>query len=147
MVKFPPLLELAQPLMKANKLRLINVYIREAHPTDGWRLDENDSGVVSQAALGVKRKICYTQTKTLDERISVANDFMEASKAGGLDVEGVQLVVDDPATEELNLKYEAAPEKLVYVHNGKVLFATGQGPFQYSLKGLARFLETQHSKM
>ena len=136
-----------QPLIKANKLQLINVYIREAHPTDGWRLDENDSGSVGQAALGMKRKICYTQTRTLEERISVATDFMEASRSGGLDLDQVKIVVDDPVTEELNIKYEAAPEKLVYVANGKVLFATGQGPYQYSLKKLESFLKSQSSML
>lgn len=72
---------------------------------------------------------------------------MEASKSGGLQLDNVQIVVDDPVTEELNIKYEAAPEKLVYIANGKVLFASGQGPFQYSIKNLERFLKSQQPRI
>ena len=51
------------------------------------------------------------------------------------------LLVDDPTTNALDRAYEAPPERLVAIKAGRVVFASGQGPFQYSTKALGIFLE------
>jgi len=119
---------------------MINVYIREAHPDDGWKLSENSDGNVMELAVGKKSAISYMQTHTLAERLAVGNDFQASM---GEMVARIPLLIDDPATNAVDIAYEAPPERLVVVDpQGKVAFCSGQGPFQYSIKKLAGFLET-----
>ena len=44
----------------------LTVYVREAHPTDEWQMKSN-----------VKEDVCYAQPKTLEQRIAIANDFVQ----------------------------------------------------------------------
>ena len=106
---------------------MYNVYIREAHPSDGWDLDFNK-----------RQGICYKQTHTLEDRLTVARAF-----AGAMEGEArkVPLVVDDPDTNAIDKAYEAPPERLVVVKDGVVVFKTGAGPFQYSTSKLREFLQ------
>lgn len=150
-VKLPVLLDIVDPLVISGSLRLINVYIKEAHPSDGWSIEGNDSGKIANAAFGKKIKICYTQTKTLETRLQVARDFMDAIKTSakfeGKCWERVPLFVDNPEDDAVAMLYESPPEKLVCIHKGKVVFATGQGPMQYSLKKLKDFLGSEFARL
>ena len=101
---------------------LHHVYILEAHPVDGWADEDN-------TADGV----CIKQPRTLQARLAAANAFAKAS--GGLNN-----ILVDGMDNEVELAYEARPEKLVAIGpGGKVIFKTGIGPYQYSLPQLEKF--------
>jgi len=132
---------LVRPLIDTSKLCMINVYIREAHPEDGWSLSSNTSGETVEAATGIKKTVCYMQTHQIAERLQVASDFVAAM---GPVLQGIPLVVDDPSTNAIDVAFEAPPERMVVVDDqNKVVFASGQGPFQYSINRLAAFLQAQ----
>jgi len=102
------------------------VYIREAHPEDGWAMKASDG-------------LCYRQPKTLEARVKVASAFAERHAA---DFSGIPLLVDDPATNRLDTAFEAPPERLVVVDDDlRVVFASGQGPFQYDPASVEAFLK------
>jgi len=136
-IKLPILADLCEPFIAKGLLKVVNVYIREAHPTDGWELDSNQSGKTMKAAFGTKQNICVKQTHQLADRIAVATAFLNGITGAA---KRIPLVVDDPATNALDLAYDAPPERIVVVQGKKVIFYSGQGPFQYSLKSLAAFL-------
>ena len=62
----------------------------------------------------------------------------------GAQYRGVPMLVDDPTTNALDIAYEAPPERLVVLDEQlNVVFASGQGPFQYSVPKLAAFVKAQ----
>ena len=113
--------------MSDKSLALVLVYIREAHPKDGWSIEAGNGK-------------CYMQTRQLDDRLEVARDFIEGMPCA----EGLPLVVDDPTTNALDRAYEAPPERLIVVDSAMhVVFASGQGPFQYDIGTLGSFLKAE----
>jgi len=130
---------LCAPYVEADQLLLANIYIREAHPDDGWKIEGNERGDYATEAFGTRTKVCVLQTTTLSARLQVANDFHNAMTGPA---KSVPLLVDDPTTNAIDIAYEAPPERLVVVHNGEVKFTSGQGPMQYNLDDLKEFLET-----
>ena len=92
----------------------LTVYIREAHPTDEWRMDENDS-----------QNICYKQPRTEPERVAVAGDFVKRFQYR------LPLAVDPIANPAEHL-YAAWPERLYVIdERGVIVYKGGQGPFGY----------------
>lgn len=104
-------------------MALVHVYILEAHPIDAWIAPQNE-----------EKQICYRQPKSLEERIKVAQNFVD-----GMQVEG-RIVVDD-IDDKCDTLYEARPERLYVVQGGKIVWRSGLGPFQYSPSTLRAFLE------
>ena len=120
----PTLVELTRPFVDAGTLSVLLVYIREAHPLDGWAMAASDG-------------LCYRQPKTIDDRLKIAAAFVAHTPMAA----GLRLLCDDPATQALDEAYEAPPERLVVVDERmKVVFASGQGPFQYDPAALEAFL-------
>ena len=60
MAKLPAVVSAARPYIDAGSLAMFLVYIREAHPVDGWHMPTPDG-------------VCYKQPKTLAERGRVAS--------------------------------------------------------------------------
>lgn len=122
----------------ADTIQLHHVYILEAHPVDGWVDADN-----------VSEGVCLRQAKTFDQRVAAAEAL---ASAAGLARDSILVDGMDNAAE---LGFEARPEKLVLVENGnsggsgagggevtnKILFLSGIGPYQYSPKKLATYLE------
>jgi len=107
------------------------VYIQEAHSADGFKMECNsDAG------------ICYMQPKSDKARISIANDFHRdyAPKA----CSGILI---DTISNEIAFTYEARPERLYVLHNGKLVYRGGMGPYQYSPEDCGRFLDGYCSNM
>ncbi len=87
------------------------VYIREAHPVDGWRTKAND-----RAGINVKTP------KTQDERDGVATTCVVDL---GIDIPAVVDGMDD-ATEKA---YGAWPDRLFVVGaDGELIYRGGMGP-------------------
>mmetsp|Transcript_66612 Transcript_66612/g.167873 ORF Transcript_66612/g.167873 Transcript_66612/m.167873 type:complete len:125 (-) Transcript_66612:115-489(-) len=108
------------------KVDLLHVYITEAHAKGEWELSVNSEDGVS-----------IDQPKVLQERLDVAAEFAKA-----IGMEG-HMVVDD-MTNSSDIAYETRPERLYVIDSGKIVWRSGLGPFQYDVKGLAKFLETSY---
>lgn len=97
-----------------DKANFVMVYVREAHPTDGWKMDSN-------ARFGVKA----VQPKTYDERVEVCTQFEKLIKPG------MSVVVDD-ITDPVGKAYSGMPARLYVIDpQGKVAYKGGRGPFGF----------------
>ena len=97
-----------------DKANFVMVYVREAHPTDGWKMDSN-------ARFGVKA----TQPKTYEERVGVCTQFQKLIKPG------MSVVVDD-ITDPAGKAYSGMPARLYVIDaQGKVAYKGGRGPFGF----------------
>lgn len=105
---------------------MFNVYIREAHPADGWDIPTPD-----------KKK--HNEPTTFEERKAIAKALIDFEGPGNL--AQIPMLIDDPETNALSKAYEAGPERIVILDRQlEVVHFTGQGPFQYDLEGVKEFL-------
>lgn len=90
------------------------VYVREAHPTDGWHMESN-------ARLGVK--VAQPQTQT--ERISVAQQCHSKLSFS------MPLLIDE-IHDPVGNAYSGMPARLYVIDpDGKVAYKGGRGPFGF----------------
>jgi len=91
------------------------VYVREAHPIDGWRMESNDRVGVAVA-----------QPKSNFQRVEVAtqcHDLLEMSMP----------VLVDGVDDRVGRAYSGMPDRLYVVdREGKVAFKSGRGPFWFN---------------
>jgi hypothetical protein len=92
------------------------VYIKEAHPSDGWQMPSN-----------VKQKVVFATPKTFAERQLVANTCVR-----DLGVEFPALIDGmDNATE---LAYTAWPDRIYLVNiAGRIAYQSRPGPFGFNV--------------
>jgi len=130
----PKLATGVQSYVEKGQLAVLNIYLDEAHAEDQWALDSNKS-----------QGICFKQTSTIDTRREVATKFVEAMKRI-LPID-IPMFIDDPVSKTMQNEYEALPERLVLLDTSKsgypVVFFSMQGPFQYDVQDLMRFLEAR----
>ena len=95
-----------------DRMHFYMVYIREAHPHDGWRVPNN-----------LIEDINYYEPSTLDERVEVAN-------ACQLHL-GIQMpMLVDSIDNSVDEKYVGLPMRLFLIDGiGKIAFAGKKGPF------------------
>jgi hypothetical protein len=106
-----------------DRAEVFAVYIREAHPTDGWRMRSNDRVGVTVA-----------QPKTQSERNLVASACCEAL---GLTMPLLVDTIDD----EVNRAYSGFPDRLYLLdREGRVIYKGGRGPFGYKPRELEQSL-------
>jgi hypothetical protein len=97
-----------------DRATFVMVYVREAHPTDGWRMESNDRVQVATA-----------QPRTYDERADVAR---ACGRLLGL---GFPMLVDTIDDRAGNL-YSGMPGRLYVIdREGKVAFKSGRGPYLF----------------
>lgn len=90
------------------------VYLREAHPTDGWRMTSND-----------RAGIAIEQPQTLEARTEVATQCCTALKMS------VPLVVDE-LDDRVGHAYSGMPDRLYIIdRDGRVAYKGGRGPFEF----------------
>jgi len=90
------------------------VYIREAHPDDGWQMDENK-----------KEGVVFKKTKTLAERQEVAGKCCVGLKLS-------MPCVIDGLDNKVDEAYAAWPERIFIVDaQGKIAYAGAQGPWGF----------------
>jgi hypothetical protein len=95
-------------------VEFVGVYVREAHPTDGWRMTSNDRAGVAVA-----------QPKTFAERRQVAGQCSLALKMT------IPLLVDG-INDEVGHAYSGMPDRLYLIDRaGKVAYKGGRGPFGF----------------
>ncbi len=94
-----------------DKVEFFMVYIREAHPIDGWA-----------TAANAKEGIVVKQPTTITERVAVLNEMCTK-----LDINLPPLV--DGLDDKVNKAYSAWPDRLYLVGaDGKVAYKGGPGP-------------------
>lgn len=90
------------------------VYVREAHPTDGWKMKSNEMVGVAVA-----------QPKSYDERVAVASQCRKLLKTS------MPLLVDD-ISDTTGHTYSGMPARLYVIdREGKVAYKSGRGPFGF----------------
>jgi hypothetical protein len=99
------------------------VYVREAHPTDGWAMESN-----------AKANVAVKQPTTLAERAAVCTLFAERLKPS------VPLAVDD-VNDQVGNAYSGMPARLYLIDSrGKVAYKSGRGPFGFKVGELEQAL-------
>lgn len=99
------------------------VYVREAHPTDGWRMTSND-----------KVGVAVAQPRSLEERCSVAGECAKLLKPA------MPLLVDT-IDDAVGNGYSGMPARLyVLDREGKVAYKSGRGPFGFKVGELEQAL-------
>ncbi|HUY89484.1 MAG TPA: deiodinase family protein [Pirellulales bacterium] len=97
-----------------DRATFLAVYVREAHPTDGWRMESND-------AVGVE----LAQPATYDERVAVAQRCQATLNYS------MPLVVDE-INDPVGNAYSGMPARLYLIDcEGKVAYKSGRGPFGF----------------
>lgn len=90
------------------------IYVREAHPTDGWKMDSN-------ARLGV----AVAQPITYAERTAVATQCHRLLKPS------IPLLVDE-INDPVGNAYSGMPARMYVIdRGGKVAYKSGRGPFGF----------------
>jgi hypothetical protein len=97
-----------------DQANFLMVYVREAHPTDGWKMESN-----ARFGVSVKQPITY------DERVGVCEQFRKMVKPG------MTVVVDD-IKDPTGSAYSGMPARLYVIdRQGKVAYKSGRGPFGF----------------
>ena len=97
-----------------NRATFVMVYVREAHPTDGWHMESNDMVGVS-----------LPQPATYDERVKVAQACGQRLKLG------FPMLVDT-IDDAVGAYFSGMPSRLYLIDaEGKVAFKNGRGPFGF----------------
>lgn len=97
-----------------DRVEFLLVYIREAHPSDGWQVSDNE-----------KDGVVLKEPKSHEERQSVAQKGCTQLKLS------MPTVIDD-MDNSVDEKYAAWPERMFIVGpDGKVAYAGKQGPFGF----------------
>lgn len=97
-----------------DRATFLAVYVREAHPTDGWRMESND-------AVGVEP----AQPATYDERVAVAQRRQATLNYS------MPLVVDE-INDPVGNAYSGMPARLYLIDaEGKAAYKSGRGPFGF----------------
>lgn len=98
----------------AEEAVFLMIYVREAHPTDGWKMESN-------SRLGV----AVAQPKTFAERTAVATQCQQMLKPT------MPLLVDE-INDPVGNAYSGMPARLYVIdRQGKVAYKSGRGPFGF----------------
>ena len=107
-----------------DRVQFLMIYIREAHPVDGWWLGGGLPGLLIKLR-GTKAAMDVTDPKTMEERRAVAGQCETALRFG------VPTYVDE-MDDAVNKAYAAFPTRLYLVGlDGNVVYAGGIGPFGF----------------
>ncbi len=117
-----------------DRVRFLMIYIREAHPVDGWWLGGGIMGLM----LKISRSRAATDVydpKTMEERRAVAGQCETALQYG------IPTYVDE-MDDAVNEAYAAWPTRLYLIGmDGRVVYAGGLGPFGFKPAELGTAIE------
>jgi hypothetical protein len=118
-----------------DRVQFLMVYIREAHPVDGWWLGRG----LFNLALKMYRSQAATDVydpQTIEERRAVAGRCDVALQYG------IPTLVDG-MDDAVNKAYAAWPTRLYLVGlDGRVVYGAGLGPFDFKPARLGQAIET-----
>ena len=115
----------------ADRVEFLTVYIREAHPIDGWWLGKGVVGLMLRAFKSRAATDVY-DPKSLEERQVVAGRCEN-------DLQYQFRTVVDTLDDDVNKAYAAWPTRLYLIGvDGRVAYAGGLGPYGFSPAALGR---------
>jgi alkylhydroperoxidase family enzyme len=95
-------------------VEFLGVYVREAHPTDGWRMSSND-----------KAGVAFAQPTTKAEREAIAAKCCQSL------LMTMPLLVDD-LDDRVGHLYSGMPDRIYVIgRDGRVVYKGGRGPFGF----------------
>jgi hypothetical protein len=97
-----------------DRVAFLGVYVREAHPTDGWPLPSNEKVGIS-----------------LSQPVDRGERFAVAKKCCSLLKKTMPLLVDE-IDDRVGHAYSGMPDRLYLIdRDGKVAYKGGRGPFGF----------------
>ncbi len=112
-------------------MQFLNIYIREAHPLDGWWMGGGIQGLVLKLSRSKAATDVYDPT-TIEERRKVAGRCETTLQYG------ILTLVDD-MDDTVNKAYAALPTRLYLIDvDGQVAYAGGLGPFGFKPAKIAK---------
>ncbi len=108
------------------EVQFLNIYIREAHPIDGWWLGRRLTKTIIQRVFPYpKASMEHYDPKTIEERQAVAGECAAALQYG------VQTYIDE-MDDRVNRAYAAWPTRFYLIGlDGKVVYPGGLGPYGF----------------
>ena len=111
-------------------VQFLNIYIREAHPKDGWWLGNKWTKKLIETIFTDKASMEHNDPKTIEERRAVAGECETALQYG------VHTYVDE-MDDHVNHAYAGWPTRLYLIGlDGRIVYAGGQGPIGMKPKEL-----------
>ncbi len=108
-----------------DRVQFLLIYIREAHPIDGWWLGGRITRRILKARGWLEAATDIYDPKTIAERQQVASRCESTLQYG------IQTYVDD-IEDTVGKAYAAMPTRLYLIGlDGKVVYAGGLGPFGF----------------
>jgi hypothetical protein len=116
--------------------QFLNIYIREAHPIDGWWLGRRlTKTIIKKIYPYPKASMEHYDPQTIAERRAVAGECETALQYG------VRTYVDE-MDDYVNNTYAAWPTRLYLVGlDGRVVYAGGLGPYGFKPDKLEHALD------
>ena len=101
------------------------VYIREAHPTDGWQVESN-----------LRDGVEFAQPRSLEERAAIAETCVaRLGLSAPLLLDGIENAASHA--------YNAWPERLYVIARGsRIAYQGGKGPYGFDPVELGNFLRS-----
>jgi hypothetical protein len=106
-----------------DRVEFVAVYVREAHPTDGWRMSSND-----------RVGITFKQPSAFGERVDIAKKCCSTLEIS------MPLLVDS-IDDHVGDLYSGMPDRLYLIDRaGRVAYKGGRGPFGFKTGELEQSL-------
>src|ERR1700674_2830167 len=97
-----------------DRVAFLAIYVREAHPTDGWRMESND-----------KVGISILQPTVKSDRLAVAKTCCSTLELS------MPLLVDE-MNDQVGKAYSGMPDRMYLIDKeGRVAYKGGRGPFGF----------------
>lgn len=123
-----------------NRVQFLSIYIREAHPVDGWWFGKGLTKIVMRLYSPRAAQDVYDPT-TIEERRAVAGQCEQSLHYG------VHTYVDE-MDDAVNKAYAAWPTRLYLIGtDGHVVYAGKPGPFGYNPSELGEAIEHHLAQM
>jgi hypothetical protein len=118
-----------------DQVQFLTIYIREAHPKDGWWLGGGITGKLIKRGIPKAATDIY-DPKTIEERRAVAKQCAESLQYG------IPTYVDE-MDDRVSKAYAAKPTRLYLIGlDGRVIYAGGLGPYGFNPSSLKAAIET-----
>jgi hypothetical protein len=116
------------------RVQFLTIYIREAHPVDGWWLGKGLPGLLLKLSRSKAAMDVY-DPQTIEQRQAVAGQCEATLKYG------IRTYIDE-MDDAVNQAYAAMPTRLYLVGlDGRVVYAGGLGPFGFKPAELEAAIE------
>jgi hypothetical protein len=123
----------------SDQIQFIKIYIREAHPVDGWWFGKGIMNILL-SLQGSKASRDLYDPKTIQERRTAAGECEQSLQYG------IKTYVDE-MDDKVNRAYAAWPTRLYLIDKqGKVIYTGGLGPWGFKPGALRKAIQDYLTK-